>query len=264
MTVTYSNFCGMVVGETRDGVEYEYIPDTMGSTIGIRDSDGNVTDTWEYWPYGEVAHRTGSHPTELTFLGTLGYVQDALDRLFYVRARHLRADLARWLTVDPLWPEEPAYGYVRGKPVDWVDPSGLGDVITNKQCKSGCDQLFRKSSERNACYYICEHRSGSNRDCSALRRYCEHLCNGHSVDKKEYCGPCEQLLGALCPPPGRQVPEPLPGRQRAPQEFTVPKRSDWSQRDLEGCFACRWSLMPIAGRMVEVCARLGGPILIRF
>jgi hypothetical protein len=104
MPVVYSNFCGRVVSETRGGVESDYVSDPLGSTIGLMNSAGTMTDRWEYWPYGEVVSRSGSNPTPLTFLGVIGYFRDVLDKLLYVPARHLRADLARWLTVDALWP----------------------------------------------------------------------------------------------------------------------------------------------------------------
>lgn len=125
MSVVYSNFCGMVVSETRGGVVSDYVSDPLGSTIGLMNSSGTMTDRWEYWPWGEVASRTGTSVTPLTFLGVLGYFKDVLDKLFYVRARHLRVDLARWLTSDPLWPSEAAYEYVENNPEVIADPSGL-------------------------------------------------------------------------------------------------------------------------------------------
>ena len=125
MSVVYSNFCGMVVSETRGGVESDYVHDTLGSTIGLMDNTGSMTDRWEYWPFGEVVSHTGSNPTPLTFLGVIGYFKDVLDKLYYVRARQLRADLARWLTVDPTWPSEPPFGYVDNNPTTLSDPSGL-------------------------------------------------------------------------------------------------------------------------------------------
>lgn len=42
----------------------------------------------------------------------------------YARRRHPSTTEGRWTTVDPLWPQESAYGYVRGNPVTLVDPSG--------------------------------------------------------------------------------------------------------------------------------------------
>jgi RHS repeat-associated protein len=124
MSVTYTNFAGRVVSETRGGVEKHYQRDTLGSTAALVDNSGNVTDRFEYWPYGEISQRTGTTPTPFTFVGTLGYFKDILDKMFYVRARYLRPDLARWQTVDPLWPKEQAYCYVMSSPSFLVDPTG--------------------------------------------------------------------------------------------------------------------------------------------
>jgi len=125
LTVVYSNAFGGVVAENRGGTVSTYVRDTLGSTIGLMDSAGTLTDRWEYWPYGEVASRSGTNVTPFTFLGVIGYFQDVLSKLFYVRARHLRVDLARWLTVDPLWPSEPAYTYASAGPAWTSDPTGL-------------------------------------------------------------------------------------------------------------------------------------------
>src|SRR5690606_26120077 len=47
-------------------------------------------------------------------------------------------DLSRWLTVDPLWPWESAYGYAHGNPILWIDSSGMMTVrcpgCTKKEC----------------------------------------------------------------------------------------------------------------------------------
>ena len=145
LSVVYSNFGGRVVSETRNGVESNYVSDPLGSTIGLMDSAGAMTDRWTYWPYGEVATRTGTNPTPLTFLGVLGYFKDVLDKLFYVRARHLHVDLARWLTVDPLWPDQPAYGYVEDSPALFSDPSGLSCSICTGDTATGFYRCFQKS-----------------------------------------------------------------------------------------------------------------------
>ena len=128
MSVVYGNAFGGVISENRGGTVSTYVPDPLGSTIGLVDSAGTLTDSWTYWPYGEVRTRTGSNATPFTFLGVLGYFQDVLNTLFYVRARHLRVDLARWLTVDPLWPSEPGYVYVGGAPTIEADPSGMSQA----------------------------------------------------------------------------------------------------------------------------------------
>ncbi len=128
MSVVYSNAFGGVFAENRGGTVSIYVPDTQGSTIGLVSSSGVLTDRWVYWPYGEVASRTGTNVTPLTWLGTLGYYLDQVSKLFYVRARHLRADLARWLTADPGWPGQPAYVYALNGPVEHADASGLASA----------------------------------------------------------------------------------------------------------------------------------------
>jgi RHS repeat-associated protein len=124
MAVTYTNFNGRIVSETRNGVHSDYLPDTNGNTIGLMNAAHVITDTWQYWPYGEVASRTGTNPTPLQFGGTLGYYTGILNQL-YVRARYYLAQLARWLTVDPLWPESRAYDFCECNPKLLTDPSGL-------------------------------------------------------------------------------------------------------------------------------------------
>ena len=125
MSAVYTNFCGMIVSETRSGVERDYVPDTLGSTAALVDNTEAVTDRWEYWPYGEVSQRTGASATPFTFVGMLGYFKDLVDKLLYVRARHLRVDLARWLTSDPLTPRAAPYRYCEDSPPRYNDPSGL-------------------------------------------------------------------------------------------------------------------------------------------
>ncbi len=121
---TYSNFDG-IVAETRDGVGRIYVPDTLGSTMEMTDDSGNVTDTFEYWSYGEERSHTGTSPTPFTWLGVLGYFKDILNKLYYVRARHYRPESGIWLTVDPLWPAAMAYDYCNTAPQLWSDPTGL-------------------------------------------------------------------------------------------------------------------------------------------
>ncbi len=48
----------------------------------------------------------------------------------YVRARYLRTDLGRWMTVDRIWPMQKAYAYVENTPEKTVDPSGLQNIGT--------------------------------------------------------------------------------------------------------------------------------------
>jgi len=124
MSVTYATVHGRLVEENRGGVVTEYVPDTLGNVIMTTDESGTVTSTTTYWPFGEVSTQTGTNPSPWGFCGVWGYLTDAVSRM-YVRARHYRADTSRWLTVDPIWPTEPAYVYCRTSPATYIDPSGL-------------------------------------------------------------------------------------------------------------------------------------------
>ena len=124
LSVTYNVVNGVILSETRGGVDTIFVPDTNGSLIECRDASGNKTYSAEYWPYGEVQTETGSKANPWGFGGLVGYLRD-LGNLLYVRARHLRVDLGRWQTTDPLWPREQAYEYVGSVPNSRADPSGL-------------------------------------------------------------------------------------------------------------------------------------------
>lgn len=125
MPVTrYTSVSGRILAEKRGGTRQFYGADPLGSTAAIYDSSGNVTDTFTYWPYGEIRTSTGSSTTPFKFCGAWGYYGVATGRL-YVRARYFRDQLARWQTADPLWPNLPAYTYALNSPVLTIDGTGL-------------------------------------------------------------------------------------------------------------------------------------------
>ena len=129
MSVVYATINGQIVSENRGGVISYYAPDNLGSTVALLDATGTVTDTFTYWPYGEIQSHVGSSVTPFTFCGTLGYYLDVLGSQIYVRARCLRQALARWQSLDPLWPRVGAYSYVSSSPVADVDPSGMAGLL---------------------------------------------------------------------------------------------------------------------------------------
>lgn len=120
---TYATVAGSVLMENRAGTVREYLHDPLGSTIALLDSSNTKTHTASYWPYGEVQSGNVSSVTALGFCGAWGYYTET--HFMYVRARYYLQDVGRWLTVDPLWPSESAYGYASGSPEFRVDRSGL-------------------------------------------------------------------------------------------------------------------------------------------
>ncbi len=143
VSVTVTNWGDEIVYENRGGIERFFAPDTLGSTALLVDPTGTVTDTFTYWPYGELVSHTGTSSTTFTYVGTLGYYFDSVVNWFYIRARYLRQTLARWQTVDPLWPFTSAYKYVANSPVLFSDSSGLAHwLCDHKHFPFFCDWVW--------------------------------------------------------------------------------------------------------------------------
>jgi len=144
-TVCYTVVNGEVLSENRDGVERDYLPDTQGNTIGLLDNTQTITDTFSYYPYGEVVSRTGTTATPFQFLGTLGYYRDSASRT-YVRARTLNTAQGRWMTQDPIGfkgGDVNLYRYVANRPTVLTDPSGhLFFGISKRVCLTVCNVVF--------------------------------------------------------------------------------------------------------------------------
>jgi RHS repeat-associated protein len=140
-TTTYTTFQGEILSDTQAGTVRDYVPDPLGSTVALLAASQSTTDSFSYWPYGEMRMRAGINPTPFTFVGTLGYFRDLRDKLTYVRARHYLPDCGRWLTVDPLWPNEDSYLYSNGSPQVYVDPSGRRFKCTPARCTPCTDKI---------------------------------------------------------------------------------------------------------------------------
>ena len=194
MAVTYGTLAGQTVYEERGGTERVYVPDTLGSTAMLTDLSGSVTDTFRHWAYGEERVRTGTTATPFRFVGTLGYYRDAAARL-YVRARTYFAGLARWASVDPLWPVQGAYGYVGARPASAADPSGMMVVVGVLPCNpADC------SAAGNACVLSVCFRNGVPTPGPA----CDAAASAHYDS-------CGKPGGPRPPgPPGSWWPNPFP------------------------------------------------------
>jgi RHS repeat-associated protein len=115
---------GQMVGYEEGGVRKDFLTDHLGSIIAIMDeNEVRVFDT-RYSAYGRNRWITGTG-CGFGWVGTYGYRETSLFHMsHYVRARHYSYVTGGWSTVDPLWPDESAYGYVGGRSTDLVDPSG--------------------------------------------------------------------------------------------------------------------------------------------
>ena len=172
MPVTsYISVGGRMISEITDGVILDYVPDALGSIHSVIDQDANVVKTMRYKPYGEVLSRSGTvADRHYQWVGSYGYrATFAPSSSHYVRARHYSATAGSWTTVDPLWPQESAYGYVRGRASSDLDFFGLqGSIGVLPTCS--CSPKPRITG-------LYPKREGSRLNCylRACAEYCRSL-----------------------------------------------------------------------------------------
>ncbi len=122
----YAPGFGLVAHIDANGTARYYHGDHLGSTIALTDASGNVTDQFNYTPYGELMARTGSTDTPYTFCGRHGVYWEG-GSLYHMKARYYRADIARFISVDPIGIAGGVnlYAYANGNPIMFLDALGL-------------------------------------------------------------------------------------------------------------------------------------------
>lgn len=143
-STSYYTVGGRILGQ-RDssGDRTDYVRDQLGSVIATTNQSGTVLNRYRYQPYGGIAEKTGTAPDpRFQWVGAHGSRTTEVSNVSnYIRYRHYGAKYARWTTVDPLWPSEPAYIYVANSPVVFSDPDGL--IPINKgNCKDAGDAPY--------------------------------------------------------------------------------------------------------------------------
>ena len=127
---TYLTVNGTIYSQKKSGARTHFIHDALGSIAATINDGGSVVNKYTYKPYGELLSKTGvGEDPRFLWVGGTGY--RTTGRRWaekYVRRRHYGEQQGMWTTVDPLWPEESAYGYVGGNPVNYVDPSGTSAI----------------------------------------------------------------------------------------------------------------------------------------
>ena len=143
--VNYYGTDGEILGDSQSG---DYMRDALGSVTGTSSpTNATVQDTFRYKPYGTALVSSGVSPTpRFQWVGSAGYRQTSISHSrSYVRARHYGQEEGSWTTVDPIWPKEQSYVYVRGKPTSLRDLTGLNSsdpipfpIFTGRCFRRGC------------------------------------------------------------------------------------------------------------------------------
>ncbi len=103
-----------------------YHSDIRGSTIALTDVNGNLTDQFEYSPYGTTTYHAGTNTTPFLFNGQFG-VQTDPNGLLYMRARYYNPYISRFLHADPSGFAGGLnfYAFCNDNPISLEDPFGL-------------------------------------------------------------------------------------------------------------------------------------------
>ncbi len=128
-TQTYYVYGLGLIGQEQDGEYLSYHFDYRGSTKALTDKTGQVTERFQYSPYGLLVSGDAS-TTPFLFNGMYGVMTDS-NGLYYMRARFYSPEMRRFVNQDVLLGNIfdgqtlNRYAYVTGQPVSFVDPFGL-------------------------------------------------------------------------------------------------------------------------------------------
>ena len=105
------------------GLSYPYyLLDGLGSVTGIVDRDGKLQGIYDYSVFGDERRNTVRIENRYRYTSR-EFVEDGL---YYYRARHMRSDLGRFMSMDPLGtingPNQ--LFYVKNQPTKFRDPYG--------------------------------------------------------------------------------------------------------------------------------------------
>ena len=226
--VDYLVVNGVLLSETRGGVESDYIADPLGSTAALMSTAGAITDTFTYWPYGQLRSHVGTSVTPYQYGGTLGYYTDGPSGRVSASMRVYNPTVTRWLTVDLLWPIQRPYVYCFGRPISMVDRLGMAPngphshgpvpplpIRCTKQWSNYLDGLLARCNDldddNSVCldsYYqlvelfnsTCPGGSGSVPTENGCQNMVKHMCNRHSEHGNptwQWLSSCYDCCGSL-------------------------------------------------------------------
>ena len=117
-------------GEQIAGTCYFYTRDHLGSVREMTDSNGTLHARYDYDPYGRLTKTAGDMDADFVYTGHYYHQPSGL---YLAPYRAYSADLARWISRDPL--EERGginlYGYIANNPVNGLDELGLNYYFLN-------------------------------------------------------------------------------------------------------------------------------------
>jgi len=118
-----------LIGQKTGGNYTSYHFDLRGSSVALTNESGQVTERFQYSPYGMLLSGDASK-TPFLFNGMYGVMTDA-SGLYYMRVRYYNPEIRRFVNRDVLLGGVAdgqtlnRFAFVTGRPVSFVDPFGL-------------------------------------------------------------------------------------------------------------------------------------------
>ncbi|MBP5433034.1 polymorphic toxin-type HINT domain-containing protein [Ruminococcus sp.] len=134
-----------LLSQFRDGKTSYYLTDGHGSVRALADSDGNITDKYDYDAWGNLISSEGDTPNSYL------YCAEALDSttgLYYLRARYMDPSTGTFTSMDTYQGDifDPAtlhkYLYANSNPVTYNDPTGNFFTLAEFSISSAIDKIM--------------------------------------------------------------------------------------------------------------------------
>jgi len=170
----------LMLNSTANGAHF-YAYDGNGDVAAlVKASDGTLSATYEYEPFGSVLRATGPMAKENRFQFSTKRCDATTDLLLY-EYRVLRTDIAKWLSRDPIGEDGGfnVYGFCGNSAVHAIDPDGR---VVYEDCPPAARQRIQDAIDK-ACRQIrspefgcCMAGSGLGRQYASRLSY---LCRGN-------------------------------------------------------------------------------------
>lgn len=148
---------GQIIPEMSFSDMYWIHPDHLGSSTVLTNSRSDVTNWYEYMPYGETLMELSDHLYNNPYQYN-GKELDSQTGYYYYGARYYDPQRSFWLSVDPLVEVTMSpYAYTWNDPVNYADPTGMmgerigepGGPNTNKTYDGGViEEVIIKARRR--------------------------------------------------------------------------------------------------------------------
>ncbi len=117
-----------------------FIKDHLGSVRAVVSEIGEVLQTNEFYPYGDLFSSAGTADSSGNCYRFTDKELGEETGLYDFSARFLQTSLGRFTTIDPLAEKYPGispYAYCNGNPVRYIDPDGMacGDPVRNPEIR---------------------------------------------------------------------------------------------------------------------------------